>query len=171
MRGRILADPGAMVQPGDPLMELEDPYLDARIAGLEAQQREVQLRLEAARVSDMVGAEMYRQQLAHVGAALDQERRRKADLVVRAGTAGRFVLPMAQGANPNANTIAMAPVPHVAGTASAVMATVTIAGGSVVGTVASEAFDGTVRPYVVYSFAYMVIAAAIQSSTMPISVV
>jgi di/tricarboxylate transporter len=26
-----------------------------------------------------------------------------------------LVLPMAQGANPNANTIAMAPVPHVAG--------------------------------------------------------
>lgn len=94
--GRILADPGGMVQPGDPLVELEDPFLDARIASLEAQQREIQLRLEAARVSDMVSAEMYRQQLAHVGAALDQERRRKADLVVRAGAAGRLVLPMAE---------------------------------------------------------------------------
>ncbi len=93
--GRVLATPGETVRPGEPLVELEDPFLDARIRGLEAQQREVQLRLEAARVSDMVGAEMYRQQLAHVGAALDQERRRKADLVVRAGAAGRFVLPMA----------------------------------------------------------------------------
>ena len=72
-----------------------------------------------------------------------------------------LVLPMAQGANPNANTIAMAPVPHVAGTASAVMATVTIAGGSVFGTIASEAFDGTVRPYVIFTFAYMVIAAVL----------
>ncbi|HMR33661.1 MAG TPA: site-2 protease family protein [Geminicoccaceae bacterium] len=94
--GRVVATPGGTVQPGDPLVELEDPLLDARIASLAAQQREVQLRLEAAKVSDMVSAEMYRQQLAHVGAALDQERRRKADLVVRAGASGRFVLPKAQ---------------------------------------------------------------------------
>ena len=72
-----------------------------------------------------------------------------------------LVLPTAQGTTPNANTIAMAPVPHVAGTASAVMATVTIAGGSVLGTIASEAFDGTVRPYAVFTFVYMVIAAGL----------
>lgn len=93
--GRVLAAPGGTVRPGEPLVELEDPFLDARIAGLEAQRREVELRLAAAMASDKVGAEMYRRQLAHVGAALEREHRRKADLVVRAGAAGRFVLPMA----------------------------------------------------------------------------
>jgi DHA1 family bicyclomycin/chloramphenicol resistance-like MFS transporter len=70
-----------------------------------------------------------------------------------------LVLPMAQGTTPNANTIAMAPVPHVAGTASAVIATVTIAGGAVFGTIASDAFDGTVRPYAMFCAAYLAIAA------------
>jgi hypothetical protein len=31
----------------------------------------------------------------------------------------------------------------------------------VFGTIASEAFDGTVRPYVIFTFAYMVIAAGL----------
>jgi MFS transporter, DHA1 family, multidrug resistance protein len=69
------------------------------------------------------------------------------------------VLPMAQGTTPNANTIAMSPVPHVAGTASAVIATVTIAGGSLLGTIASDAFDGTVRPYAIFTAAYVAAAA------------
>ena len=72
-----------------------------------------------------------------------------------------LMLPMAQGTTPNANTIAMSPVPHVAGTASAVIATVTIAGGALFGTVASDAFDGTVRPYAMYCFVYLLIAAAL----------
>ncbi len=71
------------------------------------------------------------------------------------------VLPMAQGLSPNCNTIAMTPLPHVAGTASAVIATVTIAGGAIFGNLASGAFDGTVRPFALYAFAYMSIAAAL----------
>lgn len=72
-----------------------------------------------------------------------------------------LVLPMAQGTVPNANTIAMTPLPHVAGTASAVISTVTIAGGAVLGSVASGAFDGTVRPYALFTLAYLGIATAL----------
>jgi DHA1 family bicyclomycin/chloramphenicol resistance-like MFS transporter len=71
------------------------------------------------------------------------------------------MLPMAQGLSPNANTIAMSPLPHVAGTASAVIATVTIAGGALFGSLANDAFDGTVRPYATFTFAYLTIATAL----------
>jgi DHA1 family bicyclomycin/chloramphenicol resistance-like MFS transporter len=70
------------------------------------------------------------------------------------------VIPLAQGLSPNSNTIAMTPLPHVAGTASAIIATVTSAGGALLGGLASNAFDGTVRPFAVYVLIFMSLAAA-----------
>lgn len=58
-----------------------------------------------------------------------------------------LVVPMAQGLVPNCNTAAMLPVPHVAGTAAAIIATVSTAGAALIGGLLSGAFDGTVRPY------------------------
>jgi len=69
------------------------------------------------------------------------------------------VIPIAQGLSPNSNSIAMAPLPHVAGTASAIIATVTATGGALLGGLASDAFDGTVRPFAVYVLAFMVLSA------------
>ena len=69
------------------------------------------------------------------------------------------VIPIAQGLSPNSNTIAMTPLPHVAGTASAMIATVTSAGGALLGGLASNAFDGTVRPFAVYVLIFMSLAA------------
>ena len=69
------------------------------------------------------------------------------------------VIPIAQGLSPNSNTIAMTPLPHVAGTASAIIATVTATGGALLGGLASDAFDGTVRPYAVYVLVFMSLAA------------
>lgn len=70
-----------------------------------------------------------------------------------------LVLPLAQGLVPNANTAAMMPVPHVAGTASALIATVTTLGGSLLGGLVNARFDGTVRPMAIGMFVYIVIAA------------
>ncbi len=70
-----------------------------------------------------------------------------------------FVIPIAQGLSPNSNTLAMTPVPHVAGTASAIIATVTAAGGALLGGLASGAFDGTVRPFAVYVLVFICLAA------------
>lgn len=70
-----------------------------------------------------------------------------------------LVLPLAQGLVPNANTAAMMPVPHVAGTAAAIMATVTTLGGSLLGGFVNARFDGTVRPMVIGMFVYIVLAA------------
>ena len=71
-----------------------------------------------------------------------------------------FVLPTVQGLSPNSNSLAMSPVPHVAGTASSIIATVTAAGGALLGGLASNAFDGTVRPFAVYILVYIALAAA-----------
>lgn len=50
---------------------------------------------------------------------------------------------------PNANTVAMDPMGEVAGTASAVIGTVTTAGGALLGAVLDSRFDGTVTPITV----------------------
>jgi hypothetical protein len=52
----------------------------------------------------------------------------------------------------------MTPLPHVAGTASAIIATITSAGGAILGAVASGAFDGTVRPFAAYILGYLGVA-------------
>ena len=72
-----------------------------------------------------------------------------------------LVIAMAQGLMPNCNTAAMTPLPHVAGTASTIIATVTTAGGALLGGLVSGAFDGTVRPFGVGIAVYVSIAAAL----------
>ena len=47
---------------------------------------------------------------------------------------------------PNLNTVAMDPVGHVAGTASAFIGTVSIGGGAIIGAVLGQLFNGTVTP-------------------------
>ncbi len=72
-----------------------------------------------------------------------------------------ITVPFAQGLVPNANTAAMTPMPHVAGTAAAVMSTISFAGGAVIGGVVSGAFDGTVRPMAVGILILMSVSAAL----------
>lgn len=71
------------------------------------------------------------------------------------------VMPVVQGLIPNCNTAAMTPLPHVAGTASAIIGTVTVAGGALLGGFASGAFDGTVRPFAAYILVFVGAAAAL----------
>jgi DHA1 family bicyclomycin/chloramphenicol resistance-like MFS transporter len=71
-----------------------------------------------------------------------------------------ITVPVAQGLVPNCNTAAMLPVPHVAGTASALMASITTAGGAVLGGVVTGAYDGTTRPFGVGMVVCFVGAAA-----------
>jgi len=70
-----------------------------------------------------------------------------------------LLVPMAQGLVPNCNTAAMMPVPHVAGTASAIIGTVSTAGGALLGGMVNGAFDGTVRPFALGITVFVVIAA------------
>ena len=93
---RLLASPDATVHTGDPVIELSDPTMDARIAALEARERELSLRLDAAMMSDRVGVEIYHQQMEHVRAALQQERARRNELIVRANATGRLSFAIAE---------------------------------------------------------------------------
>ena len=62
---------------------------------------------------------------------------------------------------PNFNTIAMAPMARIAGTASAVIGAVQIAVGALLGSLLDRAFDGTVRPLSFGFLGYGVIALAL----------
>jgi len=55
----------------------------------------------------------------------------------------------------------MIPLPHVVGTASAIISTVTTAGGALLGNIGSSAFDGTVQPLAIALMAYVLIAAVL----------
>ncbi len=59
-----------------------------------------------------------------------------------------MVLPGVSLLGPNCNTLAMAPVPHVAGMASAVLGTAGTTGGALLGSIVDASFDNTIRPFV-----------------------
>ena len=61
---------------------------------------------------------------------------------------------------PNSNTAAMLPLPHVAGTAAALLGTVSTAGGSLLGSIIDARFDGTVAPFAEGLLVYALIAFA-----------
>lgn len=62
---------------------------------------------------------------------------------------------------PNLNAIAMTPVGHVAGTAAAIIGTVQIAGGALLGSLLDRAFDGTVRPMALGFLGFGLVALAL----------
>jgi DHA1 family bicyclomycin/chloramphenicol resistance-like MFS transporter len=62
---------------------------------------------------------------------------------------------------PNSNTAAMAPVPHVAGMASAILGTLSTAGGALLGARVDGAFDGTIRPFAYAALLYALLAGAV----------
>jgi DHA1 family bicyclomycin/chloramphenicol resistance-like MFS transporter len=70
-----------------------------------------------------------------------------------------LVVPIAQGLVPNCNTAAMMPVPHIAGTASSIIATISTAGAALLGNLATSQFDGTVRPLAIIIFTFISIGA------------
>jgi putative peptide zinc metalloprotease protein len=93
---KVLATPSATVAPGQPLVALDDPTLDARVAVIEAQLNEIRQRLDGVRQLDRVQAEMFEDQAAHLAEKLDDFRGRQRDLTVVAGQAGRFIMARAQ---------------------------------------------------------------------------
>jgi putative peptide zinc metalloprotease protein len=89
---RLAASPGAALETGAPVAKLTDTVLDARVALLGAQLREVELRELAAEQTDRVQAQMLRKQIAYFRSALDDMRARRAALDVTAPGAGRFLI-------------------------------------------------------------------------------
>lgn len=123
--------------------------------------------LNNARLVSRIGAERLVRRMALLGVVTTATM-----LVISLATRGRppfwafclataAVMPLVQGLSPIANSLAMTPVPHVAGTAAALVSTVTVAGGSVLGGIANGMFDGTTTPFAVAFTVYMASAAAL----------
>jgi putative peptide zinc metalloprotease protein len=92
---RLLAEPDVSVAPGDPLVLVREPALEAEVAVLEAQYREAEAHHDAERAAGPARAQSAREDLATAEAALAHGRERLGDAVVRSGAHGRFVLPAA----------------------------------------------------------------------------
>jgi DHA1 family bicyclomycin/chloramphenicol resistance-like MFS transporter len=69
------------------------------------------------------------------------------------------LLPAVSVLMPNSNSAAMLPLPHIAGTAAALLGTVSTAGGSLLGSVLDGRFDGTIGPFAVGVLVYGIVAA------------
>jgi len=65
-----------------------------------------------------------------------------------------LLIPICQGLTPPSNTIAMTPLPHVAGTASALIATFTAAGGALLGNLGTSAIHESVSPFAIFMLVY-----------------
>lgn len=92
----LRTEPGAMVQAGQPLVELRDDELltEHTIARARVERLSVQFALE--RFSDRLSSELTRQALAVEEAKLARVERRVAELMARAGREGEWVLPGAR---------------------------------------------------------------------------
>jgi DHA1 family bicyclomycin/chloramphenicol resistance-like MFS transporter len=73
--------------------------------------------------------------------------------------ASALMLPSCTALIPNTNTAAMLPLGHIAGTAAAIIGTISTIGGALLGSVIDNAYDGSVRPFAVGAFVYAVAAA------------
>jgi DHA1 family bicyclomycin/chloramphenicol resistance-like MFS transporter len=61
--------------------------------------------------------------------------------------------------NANTNTAAMAPVPHVAGMAAALLGATATAAGALLAAIVNASFNNTVRPFAIGVFSFAVVAA------------
>lgn len=71
-----------------------------------------------------------------------------------------LLVPAGQGLMPNCNAAALTPVPHIAGTASAIITSVTTAVGAVLAGFATDAFDGTALPLAAWMSGFVLVAVA-----------
>ncbi len=104
----VLADPHASVRAGQLLMRTRDPSVEARVRVLEAERRELALRVQALSGDDRVRADITRTRLADTEAALARARERAGEVWIRSPADGVFVLPA--GADPVGQFVAQGQV-------------------------------------------------------------
>ena len=91
--GEIVAAPGSRVERGDILMRLRDPEVTTRAAVLGARVRELQARYDAEKPVDQVKAAIVLEELSFAREDLARASQRAAELTIRSGTNGTFVVP------------------------------------------------------------------------------
>ncbi len=89
---QLLAEPDSWLEPGQPLILTRDPSLEARVAVLEAQLRELRARHHAERGRERVKARITAEQIETTIAALAYARERVGEVMLRSPVAGTFVI-------------------------------------------------------------------------------
>jgi len=89
---RVVAEPGAIVSRGSPLLIADNPELMPRIRVLEAQLRLLAARAQAERLADRVRRELTLEEIEATREELEHTRRLVRDLTVLSPTSGTFVL-------------------------------------------------------------------------------
>ena len=92
---QLLAQDGAQVQPGAPLLQLADPTLEAEAAAFDARWRGVRAAQHQAVFNQSPQAMALTEQLLQLQAEATRMQQRRDQLTVRAGTAGLLALPRA----------------------------------------------------------------------------
>ena len=90
---RLVATPNEQVSEGDPLYELEDPFLPLRVQLLKSRLEELELTQAFYRDNDQVMSRNAREQVNEIRQNLAEAEERLAKLTVRAPADGRFVVP------------------------------------------------------------------------------
>lgn len=93
---RFLAEPGSLVQAGQPLIECSDPDLPTLADVHRARLRSLRVRYKEARLDDLARAEVVAEEIRHLENRLQRIEQRLAALVLRAGRDGVFVVPRAE---------------------------------------------------------------------------
>ncbi len=91
-----LVQPGTSVTSGTPVLALDDPLLGAEVSVARAKVEEAAARYREEQFSNLVKAEITRQQLEHEQRVLERTEERFAKLVVRAEADGVLVAPKPQ---------------------------------------------------------------------------
>jgi putative peptide zinc metalloprotease protein len=89
---RIVAEPGAIVSRGSPLLVTENPELEPKVKVLEAQLRLLEVRAQADRVDNRVRRELTLEEIEATRRELEHTQRLYRDLTVVSPTSGTFVL-------------------------------------------------------------------------------
>ncbi len=88
----VLVEPHSSVHAGEPLIRTRDAPTEARVQALEAERRELRLRVLALSQENRVQTEIAQERLAHSEAALARAREQAGEVLIRSPTDGVFVL-------------------------------------------------------------------------------
>ncbi len=89
----VMVSSGSRVEPGTLLLQMHAPFLETRIAKLEARYRELQIHQAADHLKHRVQSAITQEEMVAVQAELDLMRERYSNLEVRSEASGTFVLP------------------------------------------------------------------------------
>lgn len=87
---------GDRVTENTPLVDCEDPMLTAKARTLEARLEELESKMQEEIVSNRVSADMIKEEIQSVTEELKIARQKLSDLVIKARSAGKFIIPIPQ---------------------------------------------------------------------------